>query len=108
VPPTGGIVLIGDIVAPKQFDPKPAVDGLKPKLLDCYNQARASNPSLHGKLKLRIQVNEAGTAIAADAEPGGTLSDSALLACIGAAVKGATFPKPGGMATVVAPMVFHP
>src|SRR5258708_36243213 len=63
-PPTGGAVLVGDILAPKQFDPKPTVDALKPKMLDCYNERRAALPSLHGKLRLRIQINERGNAIA--------------------------------------------
>jgi hypothetical protein len=100
--------MVGDINAPKHFNPKPTVDKLKPKMLDCYNQARATNATLHGKLKLRIQVNEAGTAVAVDAEPGGTANDPALVSCLASVVKGTTFPKPGGMATVVAPMVFHP
>src|SRR5450631_4018006 len=49
-PPTGGSVMVGDINAPKSFDPKPVIVALKPKLLDCYNQARATKPSLHGKI----------------------------------------------------------
>jgi hypothetical protein len=100
-------VLIGDIAAPKQFNPKPTVDALQPKILDCYNQLLASNPSVHGKLGLRIQVNEAGTAIAVDAAPGGSADDPALVSCLATVVKGATFPKPGGLATVLVPMVFH-
>jgi hypothetical protein len=101
-------VLVGDIVAPKQFNPKPVIESLKPAMLDCYNQSRAANPSLHGKLKLRIQVNEAGTVIAVDAERGGTADDPALVACLGAALRQVRFPKPGGVATVIAPMVFSP
>jgi hypothetical protein len=100
-------VLLGDIVAPKQFNPKPAIESAKPALLDCYNQARASNPALHGKLRLRIQVNEAGTVIAVDAERGGEADDPALVTCLGAALRQVRFPKPGGVATVIAPMVFR-
>src|SRR5271154_3067422 len=51
-PATGGYVLVGDILAPKHFDPKPTVDALKPQMLDCFNEVRASEPALHGKLKL--------------------------------------------------------
>jgi hypothetical protein len=102
-------VLVGDIVAPKGFDPKPTIDAFKPQLLDCYNQARASNPALHGKVALKIQINEAGAVNGVDAEPGGKPVDPALLACIGDAMKArAHFPKPGGMATVTAPLVFRP
>jgi pyruvate dehydrogenase E2 component (dihydrolipoamide acetyltransferase) len=107
-PPTGGVVLLGDILAPKQFNPKPVIESLKPAMLDCYNQARAANPTLHGKLRLRIQVNEGGTVIGVDAEKGGTADDPALVACLGGALRQARFPKPGGVATVLAPMVFHP
>lgn len=70
--PTGGAVLIGDIVAPPSFDPKSTLEALKPDLLACYNKARQNSPSLHGKLKLRINVNETGSVLVVDAEPGGT------------------------------------
>jgi hypothetical protein len=106
--PTGGIVLIGDIVGPPSFDPKPTIESLKPQLLSCYNQARQSNPSLRGKLKLRINVNETGSVLLVDAEPGGPAADPALVACLGDAIKAAHFPKPPGMATVTAPLVFRP
>jgi len=107
--PIGGSVLVGDINAPPHFDPKPTIVALKPKLLECFNQARASNPSLHGKLTVRIQVNEAGVALSADADPGGNAYDPGLVKCIDGVVKnGVKFPKPGGMATVAAPLVFRP
>ncbi len=107
--PIGGSVLVGDINAPPHFDPKPTIVALKPKLLECFNQARASNPSLHGKLTVRIQVNEAGAALSADADPGGNAYDLGLVKCIDGVVKnGVKFPKPGGMATVAAPLVFRP
>jgi hypothetical protein len=108
-PPTGGSVLLGDIAAPKGFDPKPALVAFEPQLLSCYNQARASNASLHGKLRLRIQISEAGSVLSVAAEAGGSANDPALVACIGEAMGGAgRFPKPSGTATVVAPLVFRP
>jgi hypothetical protein len=100
--------LVGDIPAAKHFDPKPAIEASKPSLLECYNRARANAPELSGKLKMRIVINEAGSAIAAEAEPGGSANIPALVACVGEALKAATFPKPGGSATVVAPLVFRP
>jgi hypothetical protein len=101
-------VFVGDIAAAKNFDPKPALAGSTPALLDCYNKARASKPSLAGRLKLLIQVNEAGTVLQVSAEPGGSANDPALVSCIGEALKTTKFPKPGGMATVVAPLLFRP
>jgi outer membrane biosynthesis protein TonB len=73
----------------------------------CYQRARARNPSLHGKLKLRIVVNEAGAVQSVHGEPGGSADDPALVACIGDAMKEAKFPKPGGTATIVVPLVFR-
>lgn len=106
--PTGGIVLIGEIASPPSFDPKATLDTLKPQLLSCYNQARRSAPALRGKLKLRINVNEVGTVLMVDAEPGGSAADPGLVACLSDAIKAAHFPKPAGMATVTAPLVFRP
>ena len=100
---------MGDIMAPKGFNPKPVVDSMTPKLLDCYNQARASNPELRGKLTLHIQVNEAGAVLSVDADQSDKAYDPTLVSCINDTMKAsAHFPKPGGMATVNAPLVFHP
>jgi hypothetical protein len=107
--PTGGSVLVGQINAPKGFDPRPTLEGLSGQLVDCYNKARAGNPDLHGKVTLQINVNEAGTVLSIDAAPGGHANDPTLVACIADAMKsGAHFPRPGGMATVNAPLVFRP
>ncbi len=106
--PTGGSVLVGDVVAPPSFDPKSTLDSAKPRLLSCYNQVRQTNTSLHGRLKLRINVNEAGTVLRVDAEEGGSANDPALTSCVGDAIKALRFPKPGGMATILVPLVFRP
>jgi hypothetical protein len=108
-PPTGGSVLIGDINAPKSFNPKPTIAALSSDLVDCYNKARAVTPDLRGKVTLRIQINEAGAVLSVDAEPGGHANDPGLVSCVNDLMKAsAHFPKPGGMATVLAPLVFHP
>jgi hypothetical protein len=101
-------VLVGEVVAPPSFDPKGALDAAKPQLLLCYNQVRQNNPSLRGKLKLRINVNEAGAVLRVSAEEGGSANDPALVSCLGDALKVQHFPKPGGMATIVAPLIFRP
>jgi hypothetical protein len=106
---TGGAVIIGTIAAGKHFDPKPTLDDLRPDMLTCFRQARASNPALRGKVTLRIQVNEAGAVLNVEGEPGGPANDPALVACIRDDFRGnAHFPKPGGSATIEAPLVFHP
>jgi len=102
-------VLIGDINAPKSFNPKPTVEAFKSELVDCYNKARSYTPDLHGKITLLIQVNEAGAVLSVDAVPGGHANDPRLVSCVNDAMKATVhFPKPGGMATVSAPLVFRP
>jgi len=109
VVPTGGSVLIGEINAPKSFDPRPTVEALSGQLVDCYNKARAADPDLRGKVTLQINVNEAGAVLSVDAAPGGHANSPSLVMCIGDVMKAsAHFPKPGGMATVNAPLVFRP
>ncbi len=107
-PPTGGSVLVGEIPGTKKFDPRPVVDANKAALVDCYNQARASRPDLAGKLKLSVVVNQAGSAVAVEAEPGGSANDARLVECLRGALQAVRFPKPGGMATVVVPLLFRP
>jgi hypothetical protein len=108
-PPVGGAVVIGEINAPKSFDPRPTILKLKSKLLDCYNQTRASRPDLRGKLTLHIVIGEGGQALSADADQNGAAYDAGLVQCIEGVLKaGPKFPKPGGTATVNAPLVFHP
>jgi hypothetical protein len=107
--PTGGSVLIGEINAPKSFNPRPAIEELSSSLVDCYNKARAADPALRGKVTLLINVNEAGAVLSVDAAPGGHANSPSLVMCISDAFKArAHFPKPGGMATVSAPLVFRP
>jgi hypothetical protein len=103
------MVSLGQVVAPKNFDPNATLVALKPQLLDCYNKARASNPTLHGKLKLQIKVSEMGTVTNVDADPGDTAYDPALIVCIGDVFKTAAFPKPGASttATITAPLIFR-
>jgi hypothetical protein len=105
---TGGSVLIGEITAPKTFNPAPTLAALVPDLLSCYRRARGSVATLRGKLNLRVIVNEVGAAQAVASEPGGGANDPALVSCLGEALKGATFPKPGGTAIIIVPLVFRP
>lgn len=107
-PAMGGSVLIGDIAGPKDFDPKPVLEGLRPKFLDCFNSVRSDKPNVHGKLMLRVVVNEAGKALSADADAGQPAYDPSFVLCLDGVIKGAPpFPKPGGMATIAVPLVFR-
>ena len=102
-----GEVLIGDIEAPKQFNPKPTLDGLKNKLEGCFRTALATNGSLHGRLKVRFVVEESGRVSSSEDAGNGSMKDAALIACVNDAIKTATFPKPGGTATVMFPLSFR-
>jgi hypothetical protein len=107
--PTGGSVVIGEINAPKSFSPRPTLEALSSQLVDCYNKARAADSALRGKVTLQINVNEAGAVLSVDAAPGGHANSPSLVMCINDLMKAsAHFPKPGGMATVNAPLVFRP
>ena len=106
-PMTEGVVNIGDVVGPPTFDAKTTLTALKPAFLHCYNETRILIPDLHGKLTLRLRLNEAGSVTATESEPGGRANDPGLLGCIGDAMKTATFPKPGGTATITVPLVFR-
>ncbi len=105
---SGGSVLIGEIAAPKKFNPGPTLAALVQDLLTCYRKVRGTVPTLRGKLSLRVVVSELGAAQGVASEPGGRANDPALVSCIGEALKGATFPKPGGTAIIVVPLVFRP
>ncbi len=103
-----GSVQVGEILSPPQFDPKPTIDSLKPDLVVCYDRARATNVALRSRLRLRVKVNEAGAVVVVSLDPGGRGEDPALVACAASVFKAAVFPRPGGTATIVAPLVFRP
>jgi hypothetical protein len=107
LPMSPGIVNVGDIVGPPNFDAKTTLVGLKPSFLRCYNETRTLLPDLHGKLTLRLRLNETGAVTATEAEPGGHANDPGLLACIADTMKTTTFPKPGGTAVITVPLVFR-
>jgi hypothetical protein len=104
---TPGVVVVGEVVAPPTFDPKPTLAALKPELLRCYNETRLLLPDLHGKLTLRLRLNDTGAVTATESQAGGQANDAGLVACIGDAAKAVTFPKPGGTATITVPLVFR-
>ena len=98
--------MIGDIVSPPKFDPKPALVAVKGDFVACYNQARRGTPGLHGKLNLQITVNETGAVTHVDGL--GPAADPTLVACLTDALKQVQFPRPPGVAIVTAPLVFRP
>jgi hypothetical protein len=98
---------VGEVVAPPKFDPKAALNAMKPELGRCYDETRTLLQNLHGKLTLQLRINEDGGVTATDGVPGGTANDPGLIACIADAMKNVTFPRPGGTATVTVPLVFR-
>ncbi len=106
-PATPGIVIVGEIVGPPGFDPKPTLTQIKPELGRCYDETRALVPGLHGKLTLQLRLNGAGDVVETTGLPGGTANDPGLVGCIADAMKGSSFPKPGGTATITVPLVFR-
>ncbi|MDP9033383.1 MAG: hypothetical protein M3O50_01130 [Myxococcota bacterium] len=102
-----GTVVIGKIASPEGFDAEGAIRSLKPELIACYESAGAMTRPPRLKLTLRIEVNEAGAVVRTEVEPGGAAEDPALVACLGSAVAHTQFPKPGGRATIVAPLAFR-
>jgi hypothetical protein len=100
-------VSVGQVLGPPGFDPGPALEALKPALLRCYGDARLIAPQLHGKLLLEVHVDASGSVKDVSAKPGGSANDPGLVGCLGDAMKGATFPKPGGLATITVPLLFR-
>ena len=106
-PMTPGSVAIGLIEGPPLFDPMPALEAAKPAFLKCFADARLITPDLHGKLTLEVHVGGAGAVGEVSAQPGGKANDPGLVGCLGDVLKGVTFPKPAGLATLTIPMVFR-
>jgi hypothetical protein len=100
-------VLLGEIAATKKFDPSGTVRDLLPDLLACYRAVLKKGLPVHGKLSLRVVVNEQGATQSATALPGGRATDPLLVSCVADVFTRATFSKPGGTATVVVPLLFH-
>ncbi len=100
--------MFGDIASAKSFDPKATLNGLQDQLLACYNKERGAKPELRGKLRMRAIVNQAGAVVNAEPEEGGLSKETGLVDCVTVTLKAATFPKPGGMATVSIPLLFRP
>jgi hypothetical protein len=100
-------VTIGEIPATPKFDPHTTLEALRPNLLACYRKALEANASIHGKLTLRIHVAESGAVLRVEAGAG-PANDPGLVRCINDDfTANAHFPRPGGTAVVVTPLVFH-
>lgn len=99
------VVTIGDITSPSTFDPKSLLDDALPRLRECYAAALKVTPSLHGKMMVRVVVNEAGKVTNVE-EDKSTTKDAGLFECVKTALSPIAFPKPGGMATILVPLKF--
>lgn len=85
----------------------PVIDAQVPYFRGCYDEARAANPALSGKIYLRIDINDRGkvTQGSVRTDPAGDLR---LEACILRKVMLLSFPVPrdGGVGIVRYPMDF--
>jgi TonB family protein len=75
---------------------------------ECYERQLKKNPSLQGRVMLRLTIGSDGSVAEADVQ-GETLRDDQVNACIENRVRGWKFPEPsGGAAEVTKPFTFRP
>lgn len=78
------------------------------RLRRCYELGLSRDPSLSGRVVVRFVIASDGRVLGAQAA-GGDLRDSAVTACVAAAIAALTFPQPeGGIVTVSYPFMFSP
>ena len=74
----------------------------------CYNQGLARDPNLKGRVAVKFMVGPRGDILAAEIAEA-TLADKTVGACIVAAIRRWTFPKPQGSTVVITyPFVLEP
>jgi len=82
------------------------VAGMRAGFRACYNRGLASNPDLHGSVKVVAKVGPNGDVVSATPQGGSTLGDD-VIDCVVRRVKSAQFDPPsGGGATIVIPVTF--
>lgn len=79
------------------------IDRLRP----CYDRARATRPTLAGRIEMRVTINRVGSVTQASAD--GMPDAPDVAPCIAAALRGLSFPRPeGNTLTLIHPITFVP
>ena len=77
-------------------------------VVDCYSAAKEAKPALAGgKLALEFTIDGQGKVSAIKPEPGGTIDDPGLTACVTDKAKGWQFPKTRDGNTMTLPYSFN-
>jgi hypothetical protein len=84
-----------------------AVEALRPKFRECYNEGLKSDATMEGAVQLAVQLAPTGTVSSVLSESSTGLSEG-VVDCMADAVRGATFEPPGGSgARLVIPVAFR-
>lgn len=73
----------------------------------CYENGLRTNPGLQGRLVVKFVIDRTG-AVALTADGGSELADATVVQCVTRAFLDLSFPPPGGMVTVLYPVVLSP
>lgn len=82
------------------------VAGMRTGFRACYNRGLASNPDLHGSVKIVAKVGPNGEVVSATPQGGTTLSQDVVECVIKRVRTGQFDPPSGGGATIVIPVTF--
>jgi hypothetical protein len=105
-PPPGTATVASPEVRGHVIDAERVVAQLRAGFRVCYNQGLASNPTLHGAVKITAKVGSNGEVASATATGGEGLGDE-VVSCLVRRVRGAIFSPPeGGGASIVIPITF--
>ncbi len=110
LPKAGGVPVVRLREPPKvngplsEEDVTKALVAVTPAMTECYRKGLENKPDLAGEIALKVQANPEGKVIRA-APFDSKVDDTATLACIVEAIKGATMPKnPGPLVSIVVPL----
>jgi hypothetical protein len=100
----------GETIVQGALDPgiiKKVVKENGARFRQCYESGAKNNPSLAGKVSVKLTIDKTGAVIAAE-ETSGAFPDKAVVSCILDVFKTLKFPKPGGMVIINYPLMFKP
>jgi len=103
--PTGGGGVKVDGPLPKA-DAEQAVRGVSAKLRACYDQARATQPALKGRVTFKLTINERGFVTVAEIVTSTLQGGSDAENCMVRAARDFRFPRAAGESTISFAMTF--